>query len=294
MLPRFEYAPEEKLHIGQLEVSKCWVDLIPVYYTLPKNHRNEEPLKLCVFLSGLCGNKESLALQFCDRIASRGFMPVFFDLHGHGERSIPGYTLLNASREQVSELGKKIGDVCFDNMYRYGWEILGSTVLDARRVIDYFTERFPISEVVMGGVSMGADIAVACAGVEERIRRVLAFISTPDWLRPGMHSLFTGELMDPGKPDAKSQWFYDQFNPITHLSRYARGVDLLFACGEVDTHIPPENAQRFIEQLSRIAPQAAQRMQIWWDRGHGHRLPEAENIERLFDWFLKGEEMAEK
>ena len=293
MLPRFQYAPEETVLVGQSEVTKCWVDLIPVYYAMPKNWEAGQPLRLCVFLSGLCGNKESLVQQFCERITSRGCMPVFFDLHEHGERSVKGITSLNAAPEEVTALSRKIGDVCFDNMYRYGWEILGSTVLDARRVIDYFTERFPVTEVLMGGVSMGADISVACAGVEERIQRVLAFISTPDWLRPGMHSLYTGELMDPGTPDAKSQWFYDQFNPITHLSRYARGVDILFACGEVDTHIPPENAQRFIRQLSRIAPDAADRMQIWWDHGHGHRLPDADKVDMLFDWFLKGEEVRE-
>ena len=116
-------------------------------------------------------------------------------------------------------------------------------------------------------------------------------MTTPDWLRPGMHDLFTGEDMDPGKPDAKSQWYYDQFNPITHLSRYTRGIDVTFVCGELDTHIPPENAQRFISNLSRIAPDAAARMQIWWNKGQGHKSPSSEDLGMLFDWLLCGKDI---
>ena len=106
-----------------------------------------------------------------------------------------------------------------------------------------------------------------------------------------MHDLFTGEDMDPGKPDAKSQWYYDQFNPITHLSRYTRGIDVTFVCGELDTHIPPENAQRFISNLSRIAPDAAARMQIWWNKGQGHKSPSSEDLGMLFDWLLCGKDI---
>jgi len=92
--------------------------------------------------------------------------------------------------------------------------------------------------------------------------------------------------MNPGRADAKSQWFYDQFNPMTHLDRYTRGIDITFACGELDTHIPPENARRFIDTLARNNPAAASRMLIWWNKGEGHTLPPAEKLEGLFDWFL--------
>lgn len=148
-------------------------------------------------------------------------------------------------------------------MYRYGWEILGNTILDTERVIDWFTDHMPVTEVVMGGHSMGGDTSVAVAGIDERINRILCVVTTPDWLRPGMHDLFTGEDMDPGEPDAKSQWYYDQFNPITHLSRYARGIDMMFACGEIDTHIPPETSSA----SGRISPGSLRKPPIRFTSG---------------------------
>jgi hypothetical protein len=36
---------------------------------------------------------------------------------------------------------------------------------------------------------MGGDISIATVGVDERIKRIAAFVTTPDWLRPGMRSL---------------------------------------------------------------------------------------------------------
>lgn len=287
----FEYAPPETLEIDGIEVHKVWVDMIPVYYTLPEGYQEGDPMKICVFLSGLSGNKESLVTTYSDYITSRGYTGVFFDHYEHGERSIRGTTILNSTQEEVDALKNEILQTCFENMYRYGWEILGNTILDTERVIDWFTDHMPVTEVVMGGHSMGGDTSVAVAGIDERINRILCVVTTPDWLRPGMHDLFTGEDMDPGEPDAKSQWYYDQFNPITHLSRYARGIDMMFACGEIDTHIPPENAQRFRENLSRIAPEAADRIHIWWNEGQGHASPADEDLERLFDWLLCGTEI---
>lgn len=284
----FEYAAPETLEIDGIEVHKVWVDTIPVYYTLPEGYQDGDEVKMCLFLSGLSGNKESLVTTYSNYITARGYMGVFFDHFEHGERSVNGTTILNSTAEEVADLKNKILNTCFENMYRYGWEILGNSILDAERVIDWFEANMPVTEIVMGGHSMGGDTSVAVAGIDERIDRLLCVVTTPDWLRPGMHDLFTGEAMDPGKPDAKSQWYYDQFNPITHLSRYTRGIDVMFVCGELDTHIPPENAQRFRENLSRIAPEAAERMHIWWNKGEGHKSPNAEDLGMLFDWLLCG------
>lgn len=215
-----------------MEVIRIWVDTIPVYRVLPQTFAEGESVKLCLFLSGLSDNKENLFGSLGRSIARRGYMGVFMDHYGHGERAMRGATGPDSIQEEVRALARRIADTVFGNMYRYVWEILGNGMLDARRVIDYFCEKMPVSEVVMGGVSMGGDTSVATAGVDARIRRVLALITTPDWLRPGMCNLCTEEPMDPGYPDAKSQWYYDQFNPMTHLQRYARGVDILFACGK--------------------------------------------------------------
>ena len=121
----FEYAPAEKLEIDGIEVNKVWVDMIPVYYTLPADYQEGQDMKICLFLSGLSGNKESLVSTYSDFITSRGYVGVFFDHYEHGERSINGTTILNSSEDEVAALKKKILDTCFENMYRYGWEILG-------------------------------------------------------------------------------------------------------------------------------------------------------------------------
>jgi dienelactone hydrolase len=174
-------------------------------------------------------------------------------------------------------------------MYRYGWPILGQSVLDVSKVIDWFVANMGVSEeVAMGGISMGGDVSISAAGVDERIVRIAPFITTPDWMRPGMHSLGQGEpqLMDPGMPDSYAQFFYDNFCPIVNLSRYTRGIPMLFVLGENDMHIPPENSERFKENLSRIAPEAAENIQISYTIGKAHAIPDDVNF--VFDWLLLG------
>ena len=68
----FEYAPAEKLEIDGIEVNKVWVDMIPVYYTLPADYQEGQDMKICLFLSGLSGNKESLGSTYSGVITSRG------------------------------------------------------------------------------------------------------------------------------------------------------------------------------------------------------------------------------
>ena len=106
----FEYAPAEKLEIDGIEVNKVWVDMIPVYYTLPADYQEGQDMKICLFLSGLSGNKESLVSTYSDFITSRGYVGVFFDHYEHGERSINGTTILNSSEDEVAALKKKILD----------------------------------------------------------------------------------------------------------------------------------------------------------------------------------------
>ena len=102
----FEYAPAEKLEIDGIEVNKVWVDMIPVYYTLPADYQEGQDMKICLFLSGLSGNKESLVSTYSDFITSRGYVGVFFDHYEHGERSINGTTILNSSEDEVAALKK--------------------------------------------------------------------------------------------------------------------------------------------------------------------------------------------
>jgi dienelactone hydrolase len=267
----------QEMTVEGVVVRKAWVDDIPIYYQLPQG--NPQELKLCIFLSGLGGTKETL-VQYLPMISSRGYLGVVFDNFSHGERAP-----LKADGKQM--VRTEISARAFSNMYRYGWPILGQTVLDVTKVIDWFVDNMGIKEeVYMGGRSMGGDISISAAGIDKRIVRIAPFITTPDWLRPGMHSLSTGELMDPGKPDTYAQFFYDNFCPIVNLSRYTRGVPMLMVLGELDKHIPPENAERFKENLSRISPKDAEKIQISYTLGKAHAIPDDVNF--VFDWLLLG------
>ncbi|MDR1977753.1 MAG: alpha/beta hydrolase [Synergistaceae bacterium] len=266
-----------EMEVEGVTVTKAWIDDIPVYYLMPEG--NPKELKLCIYLSGLSGNKESL-VRFLPMISSRGYLGVVFDNYTHGERAP-----LKADGTQLQR--QDIRDRTFANMYHYGWPILGQTVLDVSKVIDWFIANMGVSEeVVMAGTSMGGDISISASGIDHRIVRIAPFITTPDWMRPGMHSLSDGTLMDPGKPDSYAQFFYDNFCPIVNLSRYKRGIPMLLVLGEKDIHIPPENAERFKENLSRIAPEAAANIQIYYTPGKAHAVPDDVNF--VFDWLLLG------
>jgi len=122
--------------------------------------------------------------------------------------------------------------------------ILGQTTLDAMRALTWAQEQTGRPGAALaGGVSMGGDVAVALAGIDDRVRRVAAVGSTPNWSRPDMR-----ELRDPsvviaqGDADAYSQWFADHLDPSRHLERYRRGTAITFELGEADHHIPCENA----------------------------------------------------
>lgn len=203
--------------IGDYQVNKIWVDMIPVYYITPDGYQDGDDMKICIFLSGLSGNKESLVTTYAKYILENGYTAVFFDHYLHGERAniYDPVTSLTASEEDVAALKTQILTTCFKNMYRYGWEILGNTSLDTLRVLDYFYDHFPVVESVMGGHSMGGDTSLVVAGLDDRINRILCVVTAPDWLRPGMHHLNgygdTAVPSDPGEPDGKSVWYFDSF-----------------------------------------------------------------------------------
>ncbi len=227
--------------------STTWVDHIPVLWVEPATRR--PGTRLVIWLNGLSGNKEQM-LPYLQELAAAGFVALSFDAWQHGARGT----------EEPQALAARV----FNSFRRAMWPILGQTTLDTLRVIDWAVQTLGVApQIFMGGISMGGDISVAAAGLDQRIRRVAAMVATPDWLRPGMQNLFQpGKLVDPGVPDAYAQYFYDQLNPLTHLSAYQHGPAITFECGANDTHVPPDGAQRFQAALRQAAPAAAQRMRV--------------------------------
>ena len=142
-----------------------------------------------------------------------------------------------------------------------GAPLLGQTVLESLRVRDWLTATYGgLGDHVAGGVSMGGDVAVALAGVDGRVTRVASLVATPDWARPGMRVLDDpGTVLDQGDADAYARFFHDALDPMTHLDRYERDLEILFAMGGDDHHVPWSNAVAFRDGLAeRAAPTRAE------------------------------------
>lgn len=160
----------------------------------------------------------------------------------------------------------------FGAFRKHMWPILGQTALDTLRVIDWAINELKVEPAIrLGGVSMGGDISIAAAGLDSRIERVAAVVSTPDWLRPGMHDAFRpDELIDQGAPDLYAQYFYDQLNPLTHLDRFSHGPRINFYCGEKDSHVPADGAFRFQAALTAANPATADHVNVRLISGMSH------------------------
>lgn len=229
------------------DIHSTWIDHIPAIWLEPRAARPDR--RLAIFLNWLGGSKENL-LPYLTDLAHAGFYALSFDCWEHGERS---------------GTSAQVGERTFGNFRRHMWVNIGQTALDTLRVIDWAVAGLAVEpQVCMGGLSMGGDIAVAAAGIDARIRRVAAVGATPDWLRPGMLD-FRVEGHPPlpvGTPDAYARYFYEQFNPITHLAHYTHAPEIYFFNGEKDDHVPPEASQRFKSALAELYPAAAEKVTI--------------------------------
>jgi len=254
------------------------VDHIPVVWRLPQERREElplpSPLPLALWLPALSVDKEWVA-PFLDDLAGAGFAAVSIDLWQHGERG--------------SESPEQIRDRVFGDYRRHKWPILGQTILDALRVIDWAADALGAGgAVAVGGISLGGDAAVGLAGIDPRVARVAAIAASPDWLYPGMHGFDDPRALLPqGNPDAYAQWFYDSLDPMTHLDRYARGPAIAFECGGDDFHVPAQAALQFKDALAAAHPDAAERVRVTVHPGISHfdAVQDAGLHRRCLEWF---------
>lgn len=256
-------------------VSTSLVDHIPVIWVEPAVRRPAAPLAL--WLPALTMTKDDF-LPFLGELAGEGFVAVSLDPWQHGQRG-------TESREQI--MGRVFGD-----FRRHMWPILGQTTLDSLRVVDWARQTLAVGpEVVAGGVSMGGDIAVALAGIDQRITRVAAIVATPDWTRPGMTDFMDpSRVLPQGTADAYAQWFYDRLDPLTHLNAFARGPAITFECAADDTHVPPDGALRFQTALRSADPTMGEqiRVVVHGGRGHADGARDPALFQRCLAWFLDG------
>jgi dienelactone hydrolase len=235
------------------EERRVTVEGVPILVVVPDRPRGP----LALWMSHLGGSKEQCA-EVLHSLSAAGLPAVSFDAVGHGERAV---------HDRVELLSLVMAD-----FRRRMWPLLALTTLDALRVLDWTIAELGLSdEVVAGGVSMGGDIAVALAGIDDRVGRVAACVATPDWTRPGMTALDDPtRLIDQGPGDRYARWLREQLDPMLHVDRYRRGVEIAFECGDTDTHVPPDGAERFRAELARLDPDAGQAIRIRRHAGLDH------------------------
>ena len=226
---------------------------IPLVWVVPD--RVEGPLAL--WMSHLGGSREQ-CLPMLRELAGAGLPAVSFDAVQHGERA-------------VFELDELVTMVMSD-FRRTMWPILGQSALDAMRVLDIAIDELRLGdEVVAGGVSMGGDIAVALAGIDDRVSRVATIVSTLDWTRPGMRRLDDpSQEIDQRQGDRYSRWLREQLDPMLHVERYVRGPAIAFECADLDTHVFPEAAERFKARLTELDAAAGARVRVTRHPGLDH------------------------
>ena len=238
------------------------VDDIPILVIAPKETKARP---LVIWPTGFSGQKESVEAPLRE-LARHGFVALSFDPYQHGERRI----------ESKEELVKRVRG----NIRRYFWPILARTAEETPKVIDWAIKTLGVRpEVGMGGISMGGDIAVAAAGVDQRIIVVSACVATPDWLRPG-------SFEPPGEPDAAAQADYDRRNPLTHLQLYAHRPAIAFQSGAADKQVPPDGGTRFVAALKPLYAETADRLVVNLEPDVPHRFT-PRMLEHSVQWFAK-------
>jgi len=202
-----------------MEMVKTNLDDIPLCYVRPDKI---EGIALWIpYLGGTCGS----CADTLRNLGERGFLAISLDPWGHGDRA----------------WGRK-PSVRTDALKRFRlimWQILGLTVLDCSRIIDWAREELDgTGPVVAGGLSMGGDIALALAGMDRRVSRVAGVASSPDWYREGMADVMDpGKIIAQGEPSVFSQWLCDMLNPASNLESFHRDLSVRLEYGKRDTHI---------------------------------------------------------
>lgn len=229
----------------KLKVELLNIDNIPLALYRPNEANNRNVL--AVWLPYLGGERETIKPHL-QKLADDGYYAISIDPYLHG------------SRKENIDIRERV----FRNFRQEMWSILGYTVLDVLKVIDWGIAEFKLkNKIVAGGLSMGGDIAITLAGIDSRIERVSTVGASPDWNRPGMTDVFdSGQIIAQGTPTSLGQWFYDRLNPMEHISSYAHLPLMHFELGATDTHISPEWSLAFREELSKTFPEASDRITI--------------------------------
>lgn len=227
---------EKDEKIKAIPIEYTMVDNISIAFCKPDDNKSRR--SIAIWLPYLGGNRDTGKREL-QMLAKQGFFALSIDPWLHGERKAN-------SKHGVRSL-------VFKEFRAYMWQILGITTMDVFRVIDWAIDKFDLKDnVVVGGLSMGGDIAIALAGIDKRVSRVAAIASSTDWNRQGMTDVMDkNKIIDQGTPTNFGQWLYDTLNPSTNLKSFSRPIQFHIELGGLDSHIHPKWTTDFKEALCK-------------------------------------------
>lgn len=208
-----------KMSTQNLQIEKSFLDGIPVCFVKP-----EKILGIALWIPYLGGTCETCSNDL-HAIATHNFLAISLDPWMHGER---GRNRKNSIRTEALKHFRTLM-----------WQVLGLTVLDCYKIVDWASGEFGVAEnIVAGGLSMGGDIAISLAGIDKRIKKVAGVASSPDWYRNGMTDVMDStKIIDQGDPSDFSQWLCDKLNPMINTENYKHNVTMQLEYGRKDSHI---------------------------------------------------------
>ena len=272
-VPPDQHTPDRDDAIVIVDRGETIVDGIPITWVTPAR---DSVVGIALWIPQF-GSTAAAQLPILENLASTGWIAVSLDPLDHGRRANPEDATSDALLARTFAAFR-------DRM----WQILGRTTLDAMRVLDWAQDQYGVLPIVAGGLSMGGDIAVALVGIDNRVLRVGAVGSTPDWKRPGMATLDgSGELVDQGEPTVSSAWFERALSPVRNLERFGLDPQIHFEMGQLDDHIPPDAALRFADVLSGGAARVSVRIVPGLD--HRGVIRDRGSIERALKVMTEGE-----
>lgn len=243
-----------------------WIDHIPTIWI--DAARPSPRRELAIWLPWFTGDKEAMMPYLTD-LSQQGYVALSYDPWEHGERA----------RESAEALYTRV----FGNYRRHMWPILAHTVADILRVVDWAIESLGVEpRVHLGGISVGGCVAVAAAGIEERVISVAALNATPDWMRLGMD-------IPVGTADAYARHLFRRFNPMSHLDAYSHCPAIAVECGADDRHVPPDGALRFQAALRKTYGLCPDKLQVNLHAGVGHQST-VEMWQNSLAWFARAQD----
>jgi uncharacterized protein len=193
-------------------------------------------------------------------LAAAGYVALSFDPVDHGKRS------RISEQEIIDPTDGSFRRPETGHIYRHFWSIVAETAAEVPSVIDWASAELGVAPSMgMGGISMGGNISVVAAALDQRIAAVAAAIAEVDWLRPG-------STIPLSAPNAYVQACYDRCNPLTNLARYQHCPAMFFPCGAEDPMIPPGGAQRFVRALSATYAACPEKLELVLEDGVAHEF----------------------